>query len=456
MRSATVFNHLRSRTPTVIKCYIRTTCSFMKLFAPLALAQSRWSLFAVGLLAVIFAGCTNTQPACIDESTLGLVKQAVEKSLAKALKDADKDAALFERVKQRIQIAVTTIRTANKDEKIGKVTCDATLEITIANPAQVTADPSFKTLQKSGRIPASLDTSGATWKTDIRYTAQHTEDTKHLLVELSGHDNMVNLLSAVGKAGLLDSTKPPEAFPSDLLAAGSAHDAAVRLLNHVYGKKADKHGCWMTKVVDTPFCMQMIQSDFKITAGGKRLYAIANGQAVDERGEAITSHAMQGLVGAFIVGESNGKAALVAQSSNLKTGTDGAAPPEWTLMELGANSNWGWQGEFHDCHQGYCGIRMIILANVDGVIEQLGNVPTEYDDTGACNEDDCSQKEATLESVVRVGALPKDTAFFNLLVTVSGSSNGKAVEAKTWTLPFNRAKHKYTIPEDWPYAGRDF
>lgn len=414
------------------------------------------SFIALGLVAAILTGCTKSQPTCIDDATISLVKQAVDESLEKQLSDGAKDDALFARVKKRIQVAITTIRTSKKDDKIGKVSCDASLEITIANPEQITGDPSFKALQNAKQIPDALHTSGPAWKTDIQYTAQNTEDTRDLLVELSGHDNMVRLLSAVAKAGLMDPKQSPAVFPVDLFAAANARDAAVRLMTHVYGKQEAKHGCWMTTVEDSPYCLKLVQAEIKALDTGRRLYAVANGQVVDQNGEPLLSHATPGFVSAFIVGETNGKAALIARSKSIEAGTMGSAPEDWKLTELGANNNWGWRGEYGDCHQGYCGSRMVILANIGGVVVDVGTVTTGYDDTGACGDDACGAKTSTVKSTVSVGALPKGAAFYNLLVTVTGTSDGKVLESKTWTLPFNSAEHAYTEPADWPLGDRDF
>lgn len=410
---------------------------------------------AMMLLAAVAVGCGKTQPACIDEATIALVKQGFEESLQEDIAGASKDVALLDRLKKRIQIAVTTIRTANKDEKVGKVTCDAALEITLANVGQIVDDPAFKSLQNAKRFTKAVETSGPAWKSDIQYTAQRTEDTKSLVVELSGHTSMVQLLSTLAQAGVMDPKLPPAAFPSNLLASGNAPDATARLMNHIYGKQQPKNGCWMFRDGEMQYCMKVVQSEIKTLGGEKRLYAIANGLAIDENGETMTGHAMQGLASAFIVGESNGKAALIAQSKGISAGTMGTAP-DWTLVELGANHHWGWKGEYGDCHQGYCGTRMIILANLAGTIQQVGDVTTGYEDTGACGDDDCAAKSSTLKSTVRVGDQPNDAAFFDLLVTVTGTSNGKVLESKMWTLPFDRAKHTYTEPADWPLAGRDF
>lgn len=429
----------------------------MTYFAPLvAKLRVLKSLSAIVLCATVVVACGKTQPSCIDASTTTLVKQIVEESLQKDILGANHSTMLFDRLKKRIQVAVTTIRTSNKDEKIGKVTCDASLEITVANADEIAGDPVFKSLRNTEHRFASIETRGPVWKTDIQYTAQNTEDTKNLLVELSGHRPMVHLLSTLSQAGVMEPKLPLGEIPTDLLASGNASEAAVRLMNQIYGKQELKHGCWMFKFEETPFCMKIAQSEIKVLRGEKRLYAIATGQGIDQNGETITTHALQGLVGAFIVGETNGKSVFIAQSTKIKAGTMGAAPREWTLMELGANNNWGWQGQYSDCHQGYCGSRMIILANRASTVRVVGDVPIEYNDTGACGDDACTEKSSTLRSTVSVRALPKNAEFFDLLVTVSGTSTGEMLEAKLWRIPFNSAKHGYIAPADWPFADRDF
>jgi len=410
---------------------------------------------AVLLFATVIVGCNKNQPSCVDDSAISLVKQIVEESLQKEVGNDGGDTVLLDRVKKRIQIAVTTIRTSNKDEKIGKVTCDASLEITLANVGQIVDDPIFKTLQNAMPTPATIDTTGPVWKTDIQYTAQNTEDTKDLLVEMSGHNLMVSLLATLAHSGVMDPKLAPGELPADLLASGDAGEATVRLMNQVYGKQEQKDGCWMFQFEDMPYCMKVVQYEIKTLESGKRLYAIANGQAIDKNGETLTTHAMPGLVGAFIAGESNGKVAFISQAKNIQAGTMGTAPSDWALVQLGANDNWGWQGTYGDCHQGYCGTRMVVLANQSGAVHEVGLVPTEYDDTGACAEDTCLDS-STLKSTVSVGKLPQNAEFFDLLVTVSGTGDGKPVEPKTWTLPFNKAKRTYDAPADWPLGNRDF
>jgi len=271
------------------------------LLAGLGLRDLR-SVIALVVVAAICAGCSKTQPNCIDPSTIDLVKQGVEETLDKALSGSGGNTELLDRLKKRMQIAVTTIRTSSKDEKIGKVTCEASLEITLANADQIVGDPVFKSLRDNKRLPELVDTSGPAWKTTIQYTAQHTEDTKDLLVELSGHAPMVEALSTVAQSGVMDPKQPPPGdLPANLLASGNARDAAVRLMNHVYGKQEAEHGCWIYRFEGMPYCMKIALFHIKTLGSGKRLYAIANGQAIDQQGEMITAHAMQGLVGAFIV-----------------------------------------------------------------------------------------------------------------------------------------------------------
>lgn len=413
-------------------------------------------LSAIVLCAAAIVACGNTQPSCIDASATTLVKQIVEESLQKEISGTSNDTVFFDRIRKGIQIAVKNIRTSKKDDTIGKVTCDASLEVTVENAGEIARDPAFRSLQNTEHRFASVETGGPVWKADIQYTAQKTEDTKNLVVELSGHMPMVHLLSALSQAGVMEPKLPLGQIPADLLASGNAREAAARMMNQIYGAQDPRHGCWMLTFEETPFCMKIAQSEIKVLAGERHLYAIATGQGIDQNGETITTHALQGLVGAFIVGEKNGRSAFVAQSTRIQAGTMGAAPHEWTLMKLGANDNWGWQGQYSDCHQGYCGSRMIILANRAGTVGEVGNLPTEYDDTGACSDDACTEKSSTLRSTVTVGKLPGNSEFFDLLVTVTGTSNGEMLEEKVWTLQFNSAKHAYVAPSDWPFADRDF
>lgn len=444
-------------TAVINCCVLIIKYIHMKSLAPLAVRKlhDARTFVAVVFFATVLAACGKDQPTCIDEPTVTLVKQLVDEALVKDMAAAS-DSGMLDRLKQRMQVAVTTIRTSNKDEKIGKVTCQASLEITLADAGQIVGDPAFKALRDSERIPESVNTSGPVWKTDIQYTAQHTEDTRHLLVELSGHAPMVALLSTVAQSGVMEPKRTPGDLPPNLLASGNARDAAARLMNHIYGKQEPEHGCWMSRFEGLPYCMKIVQSEIKTLVSGKRLYTLATGQAVDRQGEAITAHAMQGLVGAFIVGERNGKAVLMAQSTTIQAGTMGTAPSEWTLTELGANNNWGWRGQYGDCHQGYCGTRMVILAQRAGAVQELGQIPIAYDNSGACGDDECAAKASTLEASVEVSKQPEDAEFFDLLFTVSGTSDGTALEPKVWTLPFDSVKQTYTEPADWPLADREF
>jgi len=444
------------RDTAVLNCCIFRIYLFMKYFSPPAFPTWRdlRAFIALGCIATVLIGCSKVQPTCIDESTVDLVKQGFAETLEKEISGSDSNTELLDRLKKRMQVAITTIRTSGKDEKIGKVTCEASLEITLANVDQIVGDPAFKSLQDSKRLPDIVDTSGPAWKTSIQYTAQHTEDTKDLLVELGGHAPMVELLSMVAQAGVLDPRLPPGDFPSNLLASGNARDAAARLMNHIYGKQEGEKKCWMSRFEGFPYCMKIVQSDIKTFDGERRLYAIATGQALDREGEPVTPHAMQGLVGAFIVGEKNGKAELIAKSTTIQAGTMGTAPSEWTLTELGANHNWGWRGEYGDCHQGYCGSRMVILANLAGTVQEVGQIPIAYDDGGACG--DCEGKSSSLESTMLVSDLPANAAFFNLIFRVTGTDEGEELEPKEWIISFDSAKHTYTEPADWPLGDKDF
>lgn len=107
------------------------------------------SVMAIVLFSTVVVGCGKKQATCTDLSTTALVKQAVEETLQKVLTGMSNNTALAQRVKQRIDISINNIRTSTKDEKIGKVTCEATLAITLADIDQIRNDPTFKSLQET-------------------------------------------------------------------------------------------------------------------------------------------------------------------------------------------------------------------------------------------------------------------------------------------------------------------
>lgn len=167
------------------------------------------SVIAIVLFSTVVFGCGKQQATCTDVSTISLVRQGVDEALKKVVPGMSNNTALIYRVKQRIDISINNIRTSTKDEKIGKVTCEATLAITLTDIDQIRNDPTFKSIQERKAIDGdTIKMDGAVWSSEIQYTAQHTEDTKNLMVELGGHAPLVMLLAALAQGGAMNPRLP--------------------------------------------------------------------------------------------------------------------------------------------------------------------------------------------------------------------------------------------------------
>jgi hypothetical protein len=157
---------------------------------------------AICLVALSLAACANKPPACSDEKTIELIKQIFYESLAETQKQPGLDASLLDAMKRDLKLAVSSIRTAATDDKVGKITCDAVLEAEFPS----TAKKQLENFQvRRGTLPtlefANLKVNGLNVSVDIQYSTQLTDDKKQQMVELSGFKGVVDLVSAVSVYG---------------------------------------------------------------------------------------------------------------------------------------------------------------------------------------------------------------------------------------------------------------
>ena len=236
-------------------------------------------------------------------------------------------------------------------------------------------------------------------------------------------------------------------------------DVSSRLvMDKVYSGYDKKHECWlaMDSENNQRYCMKIDRTD-KITADtGERLYVLAVGDAVDDDGEPNGSHAMSGLVGAFVVEERNNKVEIVHGDPKIRMGASGSAPTKWKLTKLGPSGYWGWQNTSGDCHQGYCGSRYAILAPYGKKIRDLAGITASFDDSGACRDKRCEAQSSSIDSKLEVDSTQINAKVFPLLISVTGRDKGKKLAQKTWNIPFDPKKWSYIEPKGWPLQGADF
>ncbi len=232
-----------------------------------------------------------------------------------------------------------------------------------------------------------------------------------------------------------------------------AEMSAEQALNTMYEKYDQKHSCWITVAGENNqrYCMK-VDSTKKISAASRqRLYVLVVGNAIDNKGEPNGAHVTEGLVGAFVLEERNGDPEIIAANPKIMIGASGEAPTGWKLSKLGPANYWGWQNTSGDCHQGYCGSRYAILAPSGKGIRDLAGFIASYDDSGVGNDN-----STTIDSKLEMDTTQTNSTVFPLLVTITGTDQGKALVARTWTLPFDPKGGAYIVPKDWPLNGRDF
>lgn len=160
----------------------------------------------LSLAVLALAGCGPKAPGCNDEQTLGLVKNIYFQTLTRKQNEPSEDASLLDAMKRDVKLAITTVRTAASDEKVGKLTCQATLEATLpASAATALQHPLLRDAMARDPSTRNLKLDGLVLSADVQYTSQMTDDRKEHLVELSDFQGIVDMVSALGSMGAFGS-----------------------------------------------------------------------------------------------------------------------------------------------------------------------------------------------------------------------------------------------------------
>jgi hypothetical protein len=239
-------------------------------------------------------------------------------------------------------------------------------------------------------------------------------------------------------------------------AVGRADVSVDKVLDQVYEGYDAKNECWHYHS-DTPdyyYCFKIDRTDQLTTETGKRTYVLLAGSMTNDKGE-TGSHVDVGLVGALVLGEGKDGAEIIAGDPAIPVGSFGSAPTKWEFIKLGPSDYWGWKNTWGDAHQGVTGSRYILLAPYGKRIRDLAGFVGSYSDEGNCDETN-GCLATSFDSTLKVDSTQIGEKIFPLLVTVSGKEKGKAIEEKTWTLPFDMKAWSYVKPKDWPLDNLDF
>ena len=248
--------------------------------------------------------------------------------------------------------------------------------------------------------------------------------------------------------------------PSSVVAqsqAAALPPAVVQLLDASYAGYSASQACWIAYDAEQRrFCMTPARVDHLEAGDSQRTYVLLSGRRVDEDNEDNAAHADSGLVGAFVIEDGDDTPHVLAGNPAMPTGTMGAAPTDWDWLALGPDNYWGWTTTWGDCHQGYCGAHMDILAPYGKTIRNLGGFAVASDNSGACADADCEARTRTLEADVHVNTERTGARVFPLIVTVRGNRGLQPITDDKTVFEFDAHSWKYQVPEGWILEDADF
>lgn len=406
------------------------------------------SVLALSVLAILAACSSQRPPDCNDPSVIAALERNVNEIVESELSAEITEPTLLASARKVFQLHVEGLRTNGTDDAKKTVTCTGTLVASL-NPSagKVDHQTRLRSLARNLGVAEMVKVDGGQLRTEIHFAAVSAADTHAVSVGLTGRSPLVHRLATMARMTSPESGLPMGVIPPNLLELPDVATLTTVLLDQLYGTPDKNLGCRLVSAGTDLYCMEIAHSVIKKTVDGKRLYAVATGRAIN------SAHVTPGLVEAFVVDDKGGKARLAAKSPRLQMGSWGEAPDNWKLKLLGPNGNWGWTAHEHYQQNGFSIDETIFLGQHEGAIHKLAQVPTDYDDTGNCEDKKCERSMSAFKTSVRIEGVPSNAAFYPLLVTVNGRYKGKQLNSTTWKMVFDERKHQYAYPEGWPLVG---
>ena len=156
---------------------------------------------------VLLAACGDKTPSCADPATVSLVQQIYQQSF-------DKEHASMSPERQRsvqitsknTKVTVESITTARSDESTGKKACSAVLTAVMPQDA-IPTDQRMLNHLRGTYEPQGAALEGNTVKGSVTYTVQRTEDSKEILVKLTGHLAFMGLFHDLAMLRVFDKSE---------------------------------------------------------------------------------------------------------------------------------------------------------------------------------------------------------------------------------------------------------
>ncbi|CAN7684640.1 hypothetical protein [Acidovorax sp. LjRoot117] len=188
------------------KCSLRGATTYNLLEEKMS-HRRRFAVTLTAALAAILAGCGDKTPSCADPATVSLVQQIYQQSF-------DKEHASMSPERQRrvqftskdAKVTVEAITTGSTDEATGKKTCSAVLTTAMQKDA-IPTDQRMLNHLRGTYEPQGAALDGNTVKGNVTYTVQRTEDSKEVLVKLTGHLPFMGLFHDLAMLRVLDKSE---------------------------------------------------------------------------------------------------------------------------------------------------------------------------------------------------------------------------------------------------------
>ena len=410
--------------------------------------QGFHSALILFVLAILAACSSQGSPDCNDLSVISAIERNINEIVESELAGEISQPTLLASARTVFQLHVEGLRTTNTDNAKRSVACTGILVASLNQTAgKEDRQTRLRSLARNLGVAETVKVDGGQLRTEIHFAAVSATDTNALSVGLTERSPLVLRLATMSRMTSPESGLPMGVVPPNLLELPDVATLTTVLLDQFYGNPDKNLGCRLVSAGTDLYCMEIAHSAIRKTADGKRLYAVATGRAIN------SAHVTPGLVEAFVVDDKGGQARLAAKSARLQMGAWGEAPDNWNLKLLGAKGNWGWIAHEHYQQNGFSIDETIFLGQDDGSIYKLAQVPTDYDDTGNCEDKKCERSMSAFKSSIRIEPVSSNAAFYPLLVTVYGRYKGKQINSTTWKMVFDQRKHQYAYPEGWPLVG---
>lgn len=156
---------------------------------------------------VLLAACGDKTPSCADPATVSLVQQIYQQSFDK--EHASMDPERQRRVQitsKNTKVTLESITTARSDESTGKKTCSAVLTAVMPQDA-IPSDQRMLNHLRGTYEPQGAALEGNAVKGNVTYTIQRTEDSKEILVKLTGHLAFMGLFHDLAMLRVFDKSE---------------------------------------------------------------------------------------------------------------------------------------------------------------------------------------------------------------------------------------------------------